>query len=185
MPPTVAARGPSRGTTRTAPTDCAGQAHLGQPAEAHACDALSLSAGAAANAHRVRLEEPPRHRRPLASQIALAATGLVAAVCAQRGTPGSAHRRPAPAGTTRCSASHRRPSTVSAASPQPPKLQKTQQGCPGRSARKGSPQAERGGFGLSRSSRRDTRIACHTNHAVRCEMGRRAVPTINANVPQH
>ena len=43
--------------------------------------------------------------------------------------------------------------------------------------------ADRGGFGLSRSSRSDTRIACQTTQAVRCEMGRRAVPTIYAKVP--
>jgi hypothetical protein len=46
------------------------------------------------------------------------------------------------------------------------------------SARKGEAQAFWGGLGLSRSSRRDTRAACQTIHAVMCEIGRRASPTI-------
>ena len=34
------------------------------------------------------------------------------------------------------------------------------------------------GFGLSRSSSSETRAACQMIHAVRCEIGRRAIPTI-------
>ena len=50
---------------------------------------------------------------------------------------------------------------------------------------KGDAQAFSGGLGLSRSSRRDTRAACQTIHAVMCEIGRRAKPTIYATVPQN
>ncbi len=47
-----------------------------------------------------------------------------------------------------------------------------------------APQAFGGGFGLSRSSSSETRAACQTIHAVRCESGRRAIPTITSKVPQ-
>lgn len=46
------------------------------------------------------------------------------------------------------------------------------------------PQAFCGGLGLSRSSRRETRAACQTIHAVRWDSGRNAIPTITANLPQ-